>query len=273
MSSSLLRKGLGLSRHGGVFRQIGKHKSYNSISAPPGEVCKERQDVSINPISSSSTVLVVGASRGIGLEFIHQLLKRGATVIATHRESAPPSALSGISCGGNLTFLRMDAGDADSVVEASQTLLKSSGRSLTHIIHNAGIISRQGLGEIDAQEMMDLFRVNAVGPALVAQHFSPLFRKALTEAAVPVLSILTSKVGSIDDNGGGGMYAYRSSKSAVNQVGKSLSIDLHEEGIKVVMLHPGYVSILLYYCSSFFSCLWRISLCLSIYYCLPACIL
>ena len=242
MSSSFLRKGLGLSRHGGVFRQIGKHKSYNSISAPPGEVCKERQDVSINPISSSSTVLVVGASRGIGLEFIHQLLNKGATVIATHRESAPPSALTGISCGGKLTFLRMDAGDANSVVEASQTLLKSSGHSLTHIIHNAGIISRQGLGEIDAQEMMDLFRVNAVGPAIVAQHFSPLFRKALPEAAaVPVLSILTSKVGSIDDNGGGGMYAYRSSKSAVNQVGKSLSIDLHDQCIKVVMLHPGYV--------------------------------
>ena len=77
--------------------------------------------------------------------------------------------------------------------------------------------------------------------ALFLPHslFSPLFRAS--DERPPVFAILTSKVGSIDDNGSGGIYAYRSSKAACNQMAKSLSIDLYEQGVKCVLLHPGYV--------------------------------
>lgn len=224
----------------GVVRTIKKFKGYNSISVPPGEMPKESQSA-VNPIDSESTVLVIGASRGIGLEFVEQLLKRGASVIATHREKLAPPSLSNLRCD-RLSFLEMDAGDEVSIEEASTALrVKLGTNTLTHIVHNAGIIGlRQGLGEVDASDMMECFRVNAVGPLLTAQYFTPLLRKGTNERP-PVFAILTSKVGSIDDNGSGGIYAYRSSKAACNQVAKSLSIDLCEDGIKCVLLHPGYV--------------------------------
>ena len=224
----------------GVFRTIKKFKGYKSVSVPPGEMPKESQS-SINPIDTQSTVLVIGASRGIGLEFVEQLLKKGASVIATYRGKSVPRSLNTLSCE-KLTFLEMDAGDEASTKEAAIVLKRKLGtNTLTHVIHNAGIIGlRQGFGEVDASDMIECYRVNAVGPLLTAQSFSPLFRKT-SEERPPVFAILTSKVGSIDDNGSGGIYAYRSSKAACNQVAKSLSIDLHEEGIKCVLLHPGYV--------------------------------
>ena len=88
---------------------------------------------------------------------------------------------------------------------------------------------------------MSVFTINTIGPLLVAQEFVKKdLLIASTTTNTPIISILTSKVGSIDDNGSGGSYAYRSSKSAVNIIAKSLSIDLH--GIaSVVLLHPGYV--------------------------------
>ena len=224
----------------GVVRTILKFKGYNSISVPPGEMPKEPQ-TAVNPIDSDSCVLVIGASRGLGLEFVEQLLKKGASVIATHRGKSVPPSLSNLTCD-KLTFLEMDAGDEASIEEASIALKGKLGTQvgLTHIIHNAGVIGlRQGLGEVDASDMMECFRINAVGPLLTAQCFTPLFRKNAEKP--PVFAILTSKVGSIDDNGSGGIYAYRSSKAAVNQVAKSLSIDLCEEGVKCVLLHPGYV--------------------------------
>lgn len=220
----------------GVVRTIKKFKGYSSISVPPGEMPKEIQDVSINPIGTESTVLVVGASRGIGLEFVEQLLAKGATVIATHREDKPPSSLRSLI--GRITFLQFDTGDEASIIDASKILGDRIGSSLTHIIHNAGIIgARQGLGDVTSDDMIACYKVNTVGPVLVAQYFCPFFSKEV----IPVLSILTSKVGSIDDNGSGGIYAYRGSKAATNQVAKSLSIDMAEDGVKVVLLHPGYV--------------------------------
>lgn len=224
----------------GVVRTITKFKGYSSISVPPGEMPKETQEV-VNPIDESSLVLVVGGSRGLGQEFVEQLLAKGATVIATHREAEPPASLSNLSAGTTkLSFLRLDVSDENSIVDASKILGDRIGSSLSHIIHNAGVIGdRQSLGAVTSDDIMEVLKINVVGPVLVAQYFSPLFDKKKIEA--PVLAIMTSKVGSIDDNGSGGIYAYRSSKSAVNQIAKSLSIDMAEDGVKVVLLHPGYV--------------------------------
>jgi NAD(P)-dependent dehydrogenase (short-subunit alcohol dehydrogenase family) len=240
ISLGFVRRLSGTTTSGAVLRTIQKFKGYSSLSVPPGEMPKEAQDTSINPIDESSLVLVVGASRGLGLEFVEQLLAKGATVIATHREAKPPPSLSKLSAGTiKLSCLRLDVADENSIVDASKILGDRIGSSLSHIIHNAGVIGdRQGLGAVTSDDMMEVLKINVVGPTLVAQSFAPLFDKNLE---APVLAIMTSKVGSIDDNGSGGIYAYRSSKSACNQIAKSLSIDMAEDGVKVLLLHPGYV--------------------------------
>merc|ERR1712238_308900 len=87
--------------------------------------------------------------------------------------------------------------------------------------------------------MMKTFAINSIAPLLVAQSFVPLLGKR-SEKFYPVIAFISSKVGSVDDNGSGGAYAYRSSKSALNNIAKSLSVDLQNE-VRVLLLHPGYV--------------------------------
>eukprot|EP00965_Chrysotila_dentata_P129817 4291343-Pleurochrysis_carterae.AAC.1 len=219
----------------------------HSISAAPDSEVKDKQEI-ITPLGPGCTVLVVGATRGIGLEAARQLVERGCKVVATHRSLRPSAALEQLRCD----FLRMDVADEDSVRDAAQEL-SDRGISLTHIFHSAGIYgpvgsldgkARMGRPEappVTKQDMLDVFQVNAVAPLLVAQHFVPLCNA--TEAVkIPILAILTSKVGSVHDNGSGGAYAYRASKAACNIIAKSLYVDLRsEDRATVVLLHPGYV--------------------------------
>ena len=188
----------------------------------------------------------MGASRGIGLEFVNQLLSRGCDVVATMRQEssalrelqakAAGSVVSG-SSEGKLELLTMDVTDQASIRNAFQSLSSrltaddANAKKLTHIIFNAGVYPSSGagraLGAVDAQQMLDAYAVNTIGPLLVIQEFLPLLTspvaKDVTGAGkenkkmgmltrLPVYAILTSKVGSVDDNSGGGSYAYRSSK-------------------------------------------------------------
>lgn len=210
----------------------------------------ETQEV-VTPLDVQSRVLLVGASRGIGLEFARQLLGRGCSVVATHREEEPPAPLSELSGAGKLSFLRLDVRDEESIASAASKM-KSEGQTFTHIIHNAGIygptvsldgasrFGRSAAPAVTQQDMLKVFEVNAVGPLLVVQQFMPLL--AAPGGQIPIVSILTSKVGSVDDNGSGGAYAYRASKSACNIIAKSLYCDLRsEDTATLVLLHPGYV--------------------------------
>mmetsp|Transcript_16462 Transcript_16462/g.45603 ORF Transcript_16462/g.45603 Transcript_16462/m.45603 type:complete len:307 (-) Transcript_16462:379-1299(-) len=217
----------------------------------PGTMPKEEQPV-LTPLDAGSRVLVVGATRGIGLEFVRQLLDKGCEVVATHRAKKASPALKELDVAGRLSLLRMDVTDEKSIVAAAKSL-SSQKRTLTHIIHSAGIYGavgtfdgreRQGRAAappVTKETMMQVFEVNAVGPLLVAQQFAPLL-VAASEGQLPILAILTSKVASVDDNASGGAYAYRASKSACNIIAKSLYIDLRSEDRgTVVLLHPGYV--------------------------------
>uniref|UniRef100_A0A7S1XNG1 Uncharacterized protein n=1 Tax=Phaeomonas parva TaxID=124430 RepID=A0A7S1XNG1_9STRA len=223
-----------------------------SHSVIPGTSEVEDQPV-VTPLCEASTVMVVGGTRGIGLEFVQQLLSKGCNVIATHRGSAPPAELAALGAchAGKFSTLSMDVGDEASIAAAADKLSQESTQ-LTHIIHNAGIYGPPG--SLDGQErfgrpaaspttkeaMMDVFSINAVGPFLVAQQFSKVL--GAPSGQLPIIAILTSKVGSVDDNGSGGAYAYRASKSACNIIAKSLYVDLRsEEKATMVLLHPGYV--------------------------------
>jgi NAD(P)-dependent dehydrogenase (short-subunit alcohol dehydrogenase family) len=215
------------------------YSSYTSISVPPGTMPVEEQPC-LTPLNSDSTVLVIGASRGLGLEFAKQLKEKGCRVIGTVRSGDGVYEGSGGLQG--TTLLKCDVGDEESIKNAAHSYKNAKLPAITHIIYNAGVYGpRAPFGEVKAQDMLEVFKINTIGPLLVAQYFIPLMGNGNGKTKhKPVLGILSSKVGSVDDNGSGGSYAYRASKSALNICAKSLSIDL-QDNIKVVLLHPGYV--------------------------------
>ena len=103
------------------------------------------------------------------------------------------------------------------------------------MILNAGILQSMGLANLDPEGIRRQFEVNALAPLMLARELVPLMPPGSK------LALMTSRMGSIDDNSSGGSYGYRMSKVALNIAGKSLAIDLAPRGIAVAILHPGLV--------------------------------
>ncbi len=177
-----------------------------------------------------ATVLVTGANRGIGLQLCTQLVTRGMDVIGVCRQSSPGLAALNID-----VIEEVDVSDPANLESLASQL---SGRRIDWLINNAGIAGGISLNEMDPQGIADakrMFEVNSLGPLLTTHALLG----CLGEGSK--VGIITSRMGSIEDNDSGGSYAYRMSKSAVNAAGKSLSIDLKPRGIAVGILHPGWV--------------------------------
>ena len=104
------------------------------------------------------------------------------------------------------------------------------------LVNNAGILSRDALDDLDFDGMRRQFEVNALAPLRVTRALLPNL------GAGSKVVIITSRMGSIADNGSGGYYGYRMSRAAVNIAGVSLARDLRERGIAVLLLHPGMVA-------------------------------
>ena len=174
-----------------------------------------------------STVFVTGANRGIGLEYCRQLQQRGDQVIAVCRQSSPE--LDAID-------VEIESG-VDLANEANRAHLvrRLTGRSLDTVILNAGLLVSMGLDDLDPEAIRRQFEVNALAPLLLARSLVPLMPWGSR------LALMTSRMGSIDDNSSGGSYGYRMSKVALNIAGKSLAVDLKPDGIAVAILHPGLV--------------------------------
>ena len=116
------------------------------------------------------------------------------------------------------------------------------------VINNAGTTGTDGynkweLEDMDAEEMMHVFKINTVGPLLVTQQLlkNGLIGDPAKGKGGALVGNVTSKVGSVDDNGSGKGYAYRASKAALNIVNKSMSIDLEDRNVQCLLLHPGWV--------------------------------
>lgn len=173
-------------------------------------------------------VLVTGANRGIGLELCRQLVARGDEVIAVCRSSN--SALQALN-------LRVIEGVDVSTAKSTSLLQAQLGElQLDWLINNAGILSVESLDSLDFDAMERQFRVNALGPLRVTSALLPNLPKGAK------VGIVTSRMGSIEDNTSGGYYGYRMSKAAVNMAGMSLSRDLQDVGVSVALLHPGMVA-------------------------------
>ena len=172
--------------------------------------------------------LITGASRGIGLELCRQLKQRGHAVTAVCREASAQlrvldcRVLDGIEVTAETALVRL-AGEL-------------AGQRIDVLVNNAGILSRESLDGLDVERLRRQFEVNALGPLRVTRALLPNLGTGSKVA------IITSRMGSIADNGSGGYYGYRMSKAAVNIAGVSLARDLRERGIAVLLLHPGMVA-------------------------------
>lgn len=181
-------------------------------------------------------VLVTGANRGLGLEFVKQYLADGWRVIACCRNPLSSSALIALtaSAGGRLSVRELDVADFGQVERLSAIL---AGESIDVLINNAGFYPEGEFGQVDYADWEEAFRINTMAPMKMAECFVEQVARSQQRKIVT----LSSKMGSVADNGSGGSYIYRSSKTAVNMVMKSLSIDLAGRGIAVGVLHPGWV--------------------------------
>ena len=184
--------------------------------------------------------LVTGANRGLGLEFVRQLLAAGEHVVATCRRPGRATALNTLAGGhpGRLHVLPLDVADAKSHAELARELplvLGADGR-LDLLVNNAGVLhSGERFGSLTAANFEDSFRTNATGPLLLTQALAPL----LADGA-RVLN-LSSQLGSIAGPRRFGTPSYNLSKAAQNMATVLLAHALAGRGIVVVALHPGWV--------------------------------
>lgn len=180
------------------------------------------------------TVLITGASRGIGLELSRQYAVRGDKVVATFR-GTPSAALQSIANESNLVMCELEVTDADSIATLAETL---ANETLDIVINNAGIIGpeRQNFKTINADEWLATFAVNTIAPFMLSRALLDNLRHADN----PRLITVSSSMGALNEPGVG-MYAYRSSKAALNKVMQLLAVELNRFEITVCPIDPGWV--------------------------------
>lgn len=181
-----------------------------------------------------NNVVITGANRGLGLEFCRQYLEKGYQVIATCRDKTKADSLNRLD-SKHLMIAKLDILDQQSVNEFCQSV---SDMSIDLLINNAGVYggSSQHLDGLELQQWLTTVQVNAMSPMFLTRALLPQLKRSTD----PKVAFLTSKMGSMGDNGSGGSYIYRSSKAALNACIKSFSID-YANAIKTVALHPGWV--------------------------------
>jgi NAD(P)-dependent dehydrogenase (short-subunit alcohol dehydrogenase family) len=172
-------------------------------------------------------VCITGANRGIGLELARQYAERGDRVVAACRRPSPQ--LEGLAVE---VVTGVDVADDRSLAGLSEAL---RDRRLDVLVNNAGVLTRESLDDLDFDRMRRQFEINSLGPLRVTKAVRPSLARGSK------IAIITSRMGSIEDNTSGSRYGYRMSKAAVNMAGRSLAHDLRPEGISVAILHPGFV--------------------------------
>lgn len=176
------------------------------------------------------TALVVGCDRGIAHGVAVALHARGEHVIAACFADGDDLKQQGIAVEP-----KVDVTDHASVT-ALAARLRAADTRLYWLLHVAGVLGLDELGSIDYADVRRQFEINTIGPLRTVEAHRDLL------GAGAKVGIVSSRVGSLGDNGSGGMYAYRISKTGANMVGLNLHHDLSPQGVSVVMLHPGMVA-------------------------------
>jgi NAD(P)-dependent dehydrogenase (short-subunit alcohol dehydrogenase family) len=171
--------------------------------------------------------VVTGANRGIGLELCRQLRMRGADVVAVCRQRSPELDALGV---------RVEEG-CDVTDEGARNRLASrfAGEAVDLLVHNAGMLVSDTLADVEPHDVRAQFELNALAPLFLTRALLPSLHRGAKVA------LITSRMGSMGDNGSGGYFGYRMSKAALNAAGVSLAIELKPRGVSVAILHPGAV--------------------------------
>jgi len=184
-----------------------------------------------------SRYVVTGTNRGIGLEFVRQLLAQGHTVVATARDPGTAPALQAMQqTNSKLSLLPLDLSDENNINTFAEQV---STTPVDVLINNAGIYGprQASLGQLRTDDWAEVMLVDLIAPIMLTQALLPALRRGTDKR----IAFLSSIMGSIADNSGGGAYLYRSAKAALNQAVKSLAVDLAKEQFIVLPLHPGWV--------------------------------
>jgi NAD(P)-dependent dehydrogenase (short-subunit alcohol dehydrogenase family) len=179
-----------------------------------------------------TTVLVTGASRGIGLELVKQYAAEGADVIAACREPAKAKALSEVvRSARNVRVAPLDVTDPKSIAALAEDLGQVP---IDILINNAGIGTPRGTQDYEAR--LAVFRTNTLGPWLVSEALRDNVRRSQQKKIVTISSGLGSITGT-----SGGWQPYSASKAGVNSLMKGLSAEWARDGILIGILSPGWV--------------------------------
>ncbi len=178
-----------------------------------------------------TTIMITGASRGLGLEFARQFYNEGCRVIATCRNPKDANALNAI---GDIDVHALDVTNDKNVATLADRL---RGENIDILINNAGVIGqRDGFGKLDYDIWAETMDTNVFGPMRVAEAF----RDNVMNSEKKQMIFITSRMGSITE-AVPNAYVYRSSKAALNMAVKCLSGELAEQGLIAVLFHPGHV--------------------------------
>ncbi len=184
------------------------------------------------------TAMVVGASGGLGAALVSALAEMPeiGRVIALSRRATP-----GRNPADRVWHAPIDLLDEDSIAAAA-ALVPGPLRLVlvaTGLLHGTGLEPEKTFRALDPEALVRSYRINAVGPALVAKHMLPL----LVRPGRSVFAVLSARVGSIGDNRSGGWHAYRASKAALNMILRNLAIEVARRAPETfcVGLHPGTV--------------------------------
>lgn len=182
------------------------------------------------------TVLITGANRGLGLEFVQQYLAKGWNVLAGCRAPEQASELVNLSETHNIELLKLDVTSEQDINQLGKQL---KDRPIDHLILNAGVLGEDcaTLGEMTQSKWLEVLNINTVAPALLIQAL----RENVAASKLKTIVGISSRVASIGDNSSGNMYSYRTSKAALNQILVSAARNLAEQGVKTLAVHPGWV--------------------------------
>ncbi len=199
-------------------------------------------------------ILITGGSRGIGLEFTKQFLKKGDRVFVASRKPEKSTELRELKehYKKQLNIEQLDVSNEISRSQLYEKITKVTDR-IDVLINNAGIASgnekfRYQFGKLNQEDLCRSLLINAISPLMLSEKLFPLLRKGKNPIVVNISSIsgcISSKKG----NGSTG-YGYSSSKAALNMYTKMLSLELKKEKIIVISFHPGWVRTTMLYCEN-----------------------
>ena len=184
-----------------------------------------------------NNILITGSNRGIGLELVKQYAEDDWRVFACCRSPETASALQALArSADNISIHMLDVADPEQISALARELKDTP---IDILFNNAGIYGPYdaNFGNTNPQQWLECFNINTISPMKVTEAFV----SHVANSQLKTIATMSSKMGSMADNGSGGSYLYRSSKAALNAVMTSAAIDLKPKGIKLAIMHPGWV--------------------------------